>query len=122
MNSPSIVVVNLDYSNQKGSHWIVLHQVEDQIVEHFDSSGNKPKREISNLLLINKMVYRYNNKRLQNYKTETCGLYCLYYSYFSCRERNMQSILSDFHENLECNEEMVIKFYLENFCNPNVSE
>ena len=112
---PSLVIVNLDYSTDKGSHWVVLHRVNNEVVEHFDSAGKQPKRDIVNNLFSNALSYKYNNKRLQNYQTDTCGLFCLYYSYHSSRGRTMQSILSDFSVNLKSNEEMIISFFKNNF-------
>ena len=112
---PSLVIVNLDYSTDKGSHWVVLHWVNNEVVEHFDSAGKQPKRDIVNNLFSNALSYKYNNKRVQNYQTDTCGLFCLYYSYHSSRGRTMQSILSDFSVNLKSNEEMIISFFKNNF-------
>ena len=112
---PSLVIVNLDYSTDKGSHWVVLHRVNNEVVEHFDSAGKQPKRDIVNNLFSNALSYKYNNKRVQNYQTDTCGLFCLYYSYHSSRGRTMQSILSDFLVNLKSNEEMIISFFNNNF-------
>ena len=112
---PSLVIVNLDYSTDKGSHWVVLHRVNNEVVEHFDSAGKQPKRDIVNNLFSNALSYKYNNKRVQNYQTDTCGLFCLYYSYHSSRGRTMQSILSDFSVNLKTNEEMIIRFFNNNF-------
>ena len=112
---PSLVIVNLDYSTDKGSHWVVLHRVNNEVVEHFDSSGKQPKRDIVNNLFSNALSYKYNTKRVQNYQTDTCGLFCLYYSYHSSRGRTMQSILSDFSVNLKSNEEMIISFFNNNF-------
>ena len=112
---PSLVIVNLDYSTDKGSHWVVLHRVNNEVVEHFDSAGKQPKRDIVNNLFSNALSYKYNNKRVQNYQTDTCGLFCLYYGYHSSRGRTMQSILSDFSVNLKSNEEMIIIFFNNNF-------
>ena len=115
--NPSLVIVNLDYSTDKGSHWVVLHQVNNEVLEHFNSAGKQPKRDIVNNLFSNALSYKYNNKRVQNYQTDTCGLFCLYYSYHSSRGRTMQSILSDFSVNLKSNEDMVIRFFNNKFVN-----
>ena len=37
---PYLIVVNLDSSDKKGSHWIVLHYQRNH-VEYFDSLGKK---------------------------------------------------------------------------------
>ena len=83
--------------------------------EHFDSQGRKPDNKIHNLLMINNMTYKYNNQRLQNFLTETCGLYCIYYSYYSSKNRNMEDILKDFNSNLENNDQIVKEFYCTHF-------
>ena len=95
----SLIVVNQDRSMEPGSHWIVLHYKDNNIVEHFDSVGKTPKKFIHNLLISNNNTYGYNNKRLQAYNSNTCGLFCLYYSFYSCR-----LVLQGFTSNLSENE------------------
>ena len=115
ISADSLIIVNLDPSYKRGSHWIVIHYTEKGTFEHFDSLGRKPDDKIHNLLMINKVTYKYNNKRLQNFFTETCGLYCLYYSYYSCRNETMENILNDFSTNLKQNDVIVKKFYCTHF-------
>ena len=112
---PSIIVVNQDNSTGMGTHWIVLHYKEDNMTEHFDSVGKKPMKYIYNLLISKNMSYMYNNKRVQNYGTNTCALFCLFYSFFSCRKVSFQHIMTMFSDNLLANESIVIKFFLDNF-------
>ena len=78
---PSIIVVNHDKSGKKGSHWIVLHFKENNIVEHFDSTGKKPIRYIHNLLISKNMMYIYNKK---GYRITTLKLvdYFVYFTVF----------------------------------------
>ena len=113
--SKSIIIVNQDTSNQKGSHWVVIHYTSDAIVEYFDSVGKPPKLEVQNLLLSQDMMYMYNNRRLQSYNTYTCGLFCLFYSYYSCRGVNLNGILRHFSDNLLHNELLVSRFFVERF-------
>ena len=94
---------------------MALHWVNNGVVEHFDSAGKQPKRDIVNNLSSNTLSYKYNNKRVQNYHTDTSALFCLYYSYHSSRGRTMQSILSDFSVNLKSNEDMAIRFFTNKF-------
>ena len=113
--SKSIIIVNQDTSNQKGSHWVVIHYTSDAIVEYFDSVGKPPKLEVQNLLLSQDMMYMYNNRRLQSYNTYTCGLFCLFYSYYSCRGVNLNGILRHFSDSLLDNELLVSSFFVERF-------
>ena len=102
----SLIVVNQDRSRERGSHWIVLHYnfKANDFVEHFDSVGKQPKKYIHNLLLSIIKSYMYNNKRLQAYDSYTCGLFCLYYSFYLCRLVSFPKILEGFTDNLSENE------------------
>ena len=111
----SLIIVNHDRSTEVGSHWIVLHYKENEVVEHFDSTGKPPKNFIHNLLISNKSTYMYNNKRLQSYNSDTCALFCLYYSFYSCRFMSFQNILHRFSSDLSKNEKIVTNFFLMNF-------
>ena len=102
----SSIVVNQDRSMEAGSHWIVLHYKERDIAEHFDSVGKPPKRFIHNLLIGNRSTYMYNNSRLQAYNINTCAIFCLYYSFYSCRFMSFQNILQGFSSNLSDNEKI----------------
>ena len=53
LECPSLIVVNLDNSEKKGSHWIVLHYISNDIVEHFDSIIRKPHEHINNIFSSN---------------------------------------------------------------------
>ena len=112
---PLLMIVNHDKSTEPGSHWIVLHFKDNNIVEHFDSLGKKPVDSIHNLLITNWLTYKYNNKRLQNYNSYTCGLYCLYYSHLSSRNQSFNKIVGNFTSNLKQNDEIVKDFYQINF-------
>ena len=59
--TPSIIVVNLDSCEKKGSHWIVLHY-QRKHVEYFDSLGKQPKKMKHNLLTSKGFTYKYNKK------------------------------------------------------------
>ena len=54
----SLIMVNLDKSEKKGSYWIVLHYQRN----HVDSLGKEPLAEIHNLLTSKGITYKYNKK------------------------------------------------------------
>ena len=109
---PLIIAVNLDSSEKKGSHWIVLHY-QRKHVEYFDSLGKQPGKEIHNLLTSKGFTCKYNKKRLQSPYTKSCGLFCFYYIYYSPRKIDYNVLLTNFSSNLECNEDIVKRLYNE---------
>ena len=108
----SLIVVNLDSSEKKGSYWIVLH-FQRKHVEYFDSLGKQPKKEIHDLLPSKGFTYKYNKKRIQSPHTDSCGMFCFYYSYYNCRKIDYNVLLTNFTSNLQCNEDIVEKLYSE---------
>ena len=79
-------------------------------VEYFDSLGKKPKKAILKYLFSQNIKCVYSTKRLQNYNTNTCGLYCLFYSYYSCRSCDLESIVECYTDDLKKNERIVKNF------------
>ena len=95
---PCLIVVNLDSSEKKGSHWIV-HYPKNH-VKYFDTLGKRQVKAIHLLLNSKGITYKYNKTRLQSSNTETCGLFCFHYSYYSCRKIEFNFILTNFSNNL----------------------
>ena len=58
---PCVIIVNLESSEKKSSHWIVLH-FQRKHVEYFDSLGKEPAKSIHNLLTSKGFIYKYNKK------------------------------------------------------------
>ena len=88
------------------------------ITEHFDSIGKKPMRYIHNLLISKENSYMYNNRRVQSYKSNTCELFCLFCSFYSCRKASFHYIMSIFSDNLSSNESIAFKCFRDNFKSP----
>ena len=109
---PSLYIVNHDTSEKAGSHWIVLFVQNEAITEYFDPLGNIPDKYIANYMMVQSKTFMYNVKRCQNFRSNLCGQYCLFYCYFRSRGYLMQDILSMFNEkDLEYNDQLVYYFY-----------
>lgn len=91
--SAGYYIVNLDSSTEPGSHWICLKIGKFQN-EFFDSYGFAPRNKTFKKILGNKYIY--NKKKLQNELSTTCGQWCLFYIYYSCRGKKMSDIFSQF--------------------------
>ena len=106
---PKIYIVNTDIHTEPGQHWFCLYLC--RIPEHFDPAADMPLDSVNNYLILNGPNYMYNTKRVQSYTSDTCGLFCLFYCYFRCRNFSFNEILSMFTSNLLLNETIVIYFY-----------
>ena len=106
-NLPKFLIVNSDVHSGPGQHWLALYIPEKGPSEFFDSLGLSPKHYLKSFeqFLINYgPKYIYSNKRLQNYDSNTCGLFVLYYVILRCKGYNMQDIVNHFSSNLAQND------------------
>lgn len=109
IKKPSVFIVNSDPNYLPGTHWYALYF--DRISEHFDSAGFEPNPVLENHLIVHGPQYKYNSTRVQNFNTDTCGLFCLFFVYFRCRGYTFNKIMNMFSNNLELNEHIVKYFY-----------
>lgn len=108
VSKPSIFIVNTDPISMPGEHWVVLFM--DNVNEHFDSAGIAPRPDFKDYLTM-RGIYMYNDKRVQSFNTNTCGQFCLFYSYFRSRGFSFDDIMSMFTDNLKLNEIIIQYFY-----------
>ncbi len=108
-NGPKIYVLNLQNSNQPGNHWITMWM--DKIPEYFDSLGEGPIEEFQNYLIVHGPKFKFNFKRLQNYGSDVCAKYCIFYSYLKCRGYTFKDIMELFSNDLLLNDVKAEYFY-----------
>ena len=110
---PKFLIVNSDDQSGPGQHWLGLYIPEQGPSEFFDSLGFSPKQYLASFerFLINHgPQYIFSNKRLQNYGSDTCGLFVLYYVILRCKGYNMQDIVNNFSSNLAQNDILASHF------------
>ena len=89
-------VVNLDMSQQMGSHWIAIKVSKNKCQnEYFDSYGLGPPTVCFKKFM--KYNYTYNSKRLQYSLSTTCAQWCIYYIWRKCQGWSLRNILKPFH-------------------------
>ena len=110
VKKPSIFIVNTDPRHLPGKHWIVVY-VDQNVCEHFNSSGRQPNDEFSDYMTVQGPNYLYNTNRVQAIGSDTCVLYCLFYAYFRCRGFTFLEIVNMFSSNVYINETIVKTFY-----------
>ena len=95
-------------SSTNGHHWICILAKSKSALETFDASGLDPRR-IKNLKIPEGFKkIEFNGSRLQNYKSETCGLYCLYYARTRDRGvKNWNFFNRNFGKNLSQNDRLI---------------
>ena len=108
-NRPKIFIVNTDISSKPGEHWFVVYVT--KYCEHFDPAGLPAVPIAEQFMIRNTTKYYTNTNRVQAYDSYTCGLFCLFYAYFRCRNVPFETIMYMFHENLHVNEILVKYFY-----------
>lgn len=96
---PSAIVINLDKSNQPGSHWVACFIDENGFGEYFDPFGIHPQHiEIINYFDRNcgPLNWGYSLLTLQNVMSVTCGLYCILFVRMRCQGYSYCDIIGHF--------------------------
>ena len=89
-------VVNLDTSQQPGSHWIAIKISKSKCKnEYFGSYGLGPPTVCFKRFM--KYNYIYNSKRLQHSLSTTCAQWCIYYIWRKCQGWSLRDILKPFY-------------------------
>ena len=81
LDYPSSLVVNMDNSNKRGSHWVAMFIPNKKICYYFDSFGILPSNEnITNFLnSFSKILI--SNFTYQSIITDVCGDYVMFFIY-----------------------------------------
>jgi len=76
-------VINLDSSNNLGTHWVAYKKINSNNVIYFDSFGNlNPPKEFVEYMKNCKIHFNYN--QYQQYNTYNCGHLVLKFLYNKC--------------------------------------
>ena len=113
---PTFIVVNNKSSHHEGEHWLAMYFPSVGRPEFFDSLGRGVKyyhTSFENLLVRNGPNYIENKYRLQNYNTNTCGMYCVYFGVRRCNGVSFENILNKFYKERLIQNEYVIEMFYE---------
>ena len=113
--SPAFYIVNTDPSSLPGKHWVVFY-INDNCCEFFDSLGQSPDfyhAYFKQILIKHSCNYMYTPTRLQNYSSNMCGKYCIYYVMQRTAAKTFKEIVSEFlPTQLDLNDQKLKRFFL----------
>lgn len=103
------VIANTDKSGGPGKHWVAFYFNESGHDEFFDSLGNTA--EYYNFGHVLRKPYLRNRNRLQDFGSDTCGQYCIYYVVCRYVGMSLKDIVNTFSvRDLEMNDRFVRTF------------
>lgn len=103
---PFGIIINLDYSNEPGSHWVAIFVNESNEAFYFDSFGfPNLSKELKKFLNLNEIkIIVYNKYFLQSMNSNTCGAYCVLFLKMCCHGYSMYQFLNLFSKNTKTND------------------
>lgn len=94
---PCALVINSDPSSKPGEHWLALHFNKEKSCEFFDSYGNQPEYYgLEHYISRYSNSCEYNETRLQDWGSSSCGYYCIFFILFKNRSFSLKEIVSLF--------------------------
>ena len=91
-------VINTDYSDGPGEHWVSVYSNGFGRAEFFDSFGLSPTyyAEIEKFINRNFLSYTYNKRLVQDLTSSFCGVYAIYFVLMKSMGRSLVRSLSVF--------------------------
>ncbi len=77
---PAFLIANTSIRKRVGKHWICIWIAETGFCEYFDSTGEEACGNFVHFITGHTNKYLCLQDRIQNYGTDTCGLFCLDYA------------------------------------------
>lgn len=90
---PSAAVVNLDTSDEPGSHWVAIYMKSPSSVYYFDSYGMHPVENVESILQ-NFPHRTVNDCLVQSVNSSVCGHYCIFFLVHCCLGYSYEKIMS----------------------------
>ena len=113
--SDGLYIVNLDNSDQAGSHWVCidLRRGKGEKSAYFDSYGLPPPYAAFENFMNN--CYTHNTKQLQHPLSTSCGQWCLYFVLRRNQGWGMKKLVWPFGKNFLANDHIMNSVVRKNF-------
>jgi len=111
-------IFNLDPTHLPGSHWIAI-KIGRKKNFFFDSYGYAPRRYKFKKFLGNK--YKFNSKNLQHPLSTSCGQWCMFYIYYSCKNIQPHILFQHFKEGNKLANDHIMNNIIENIFKTNLN-
>lgn len=110
----TLYIVNNQPSHMYGQHWVSMYLYDNDKCLFFDSFGKDLLyyKHFRQFVHDHISMYQYCPVALQKTQTNSCGKYCLYFSFLLSKGFSFKDIISNFTSNLAQNEIMVNHFLL----------
>ncbi len=113
-NKKTFLVVNIDPSYKRGSHWVALMIDKNGKNIYFDSYGLPPQKYIFKKYLGKN--YTYSKKQVQHPLSTTCGQWCIFFIWEKNKGKKLKDILKFFEsKHLLANDHIVNLLIQKNF-------
>lgn len=118
---PSSIIINLDTSDQQGSHWVCIHIDAQEKAEYFDSYGFPPANpSFIKYMQKNSKMWTYNTRSQQSYFSSVCGHYCIVYLYIRSQHYTLHDFLGLFSIDRDNNDNIIKYLYSKKFLEKNL--
>ena len=95
--------------NKSVGHWVALFVTKTNEIEFFDSYGLPPPQKLLKMVRQWSRKISWNKIKFQNYTSNVCGLYAVYYLHFKSYNWTLRQIQNHFSKNAFENDKYVKK-------------
>ena len=107
---PHCFIANTDKKGTKGQHWVAFYVKNSELIEYFDSFGDKPNSDIANYLA-NYSKIKSNKEEIQSVFSNSCGFYCIYFIINKCLGVKFDTIIKTLLRTKN-HSDLLVKFFV----------
>lgn len=104
-------IMNLNNSNQSGSHWTYLSNKHDNIIYYIDSFGAPPPESIEKYAKEHGKSIFYNKRVLQALDASSCGFFTVFVSDQFKAGKTFDQVINMFSDSVDENERMLKEYF-----------
>jgi hypothetical protein len=117
IKKPTLFVINLDTSDQNGSHWISIYLTKS-IFELFDSGGRLLNQHIYFNYIrkcYNKKKFVYNKTQIQDNSSICCGYFCCMFALAKAKKITTKYFISIFNKKNLIDNDLKISYLFDKY-------
>jgi hypothetical protein len=110
---PFAMVINLDKAGERGTHWVAIYSPNKRQVYYFDSLGRNPPPIIKEYMMKKFTHITYSNLLLQNFISNVCAHFCIYFIYNMSLGYNFDDLLKHLYNRTYLDIDLYIRSFVQ---------
>jgi hypothetical protein len=111
LSKKKVYIVNLQNTNQPGTHWVLVSSLDSRFIFYFDPFGVGPTKDITRDIKKTGLPCYYNCRDVQALTSDSCGYFCSFVAKKLIRGESPEQALNQFSDSYIDNECILHRYF-----------